>query len=206
MFINVVNLSEVTQVTKSTDTGKLLNYANLYRKDELALINKQIPTLYVGSELAESIYPDLNPIEHRLSDTEFWCFSEEESTTYYIHMLRKFLADVPDGLVRNLTYKVIDPIFKDPLLNLKGVNLDVVYHRNNHIFFSKENMVYGINLDLLDGLGKKEHVQALIYKQGRRLVKDDNNKIFSFFVNTFKFDANIVERYIPYLINLKEKL
>jgi hypothetical protein len=203
MFINIVNLDANPQVINSFDKGGLTKHAYLYTSEELEKVDKTIPTLYVGHGLAKSLYPDIDPIQHRLSDTEFWCFSVKESPTYFMYMFKKFLADVPQALIRNLNYTVLDPLFMDIEKVLKEDKFDVAYARNNHIFFSKGKNTYGINLDFYEGIGKKKYIIDQISVKCNRLIGDKNQKVYNFFVDTFKFDPTTVERHIPYLVNLK---
>jgi hypothetical protein len=203
MFINIVNLDATPQVISSFDKGGLTKHAHLYTEEELHKVDKTIPTLYVGWELALKLYPELDAIEHRLSDTEFWCFSVAESPTYFMYMFQKFLADVPNTLVKNINYTVLDPLFIDIESVLQEGGFDVAYARNNHIFFSKGKNSYGLNLDFYKGIGKEKYIVDQISSKSNRLIGDKNERVYNFFVDTFKFDPATVERHIPYLINLK---
>jgi hypothetical protein len=203
MFINIVNLDANPQVINSFDRGGLTKHAYKYTSEELDKVDRTIPTLYVGYELAKSIYPDLDPIEHRLSDTEFWCFSVKESATYFMYMFKKFIEDIPNALIKNIHYTALDPLFIDIDKVFEVDSFDVAYARNNHIFFSKGKETYGFNLDFFEGIGDKSIIIDKLTSKCNRLIGDKDERVYNFFVDTFKFDPVVVERYIPYLINLK---
>jgi hypothetical protein len=205
MYINLVNLDVNEQVLNSLDSGNITQYAFYYNALELDKINKDLPTLYVGSKVAKILYPDLDPTEHRLSDTEFWCFSMEESATYFVYMFKKFLEDVPEALIKKVKYKPIDPLFNQNLMSVvKGKKLDVIYVRGNHMFISCGYETYGLNIDFFEGIGMgREYLGTTIRPMASKWLIDVNDKIFNFFTDTFKYDPITVERYIPYLINLK---
>lgn len=172
-------------------------------------INHELPTLVVGWDIVKTINPDVDFIDRKLSNNIFWTFKKIEKRDLFNDDLYDFTELCCKKLIENIKYTFIDfiqfseieikNIFKSLKINKDAIGLK---HRDM-IYIYTNNIIYGIDLNLLSYLGYD--------------VSEKINKIKQICVE-FLIDEEILIRYkditemlgeqvkyIPYLYSLSNE-
>jgi hypothetical protein len=204
MYANIINYKHNKSIMEGVIESPILKYVNFYDADDLGSIDKKLPTMYVGWDyVQDKISSEIDILESKINDKEFWTFAPEESMVHFLDRSRKFLKIVPESLVNHIEYVSLDPFFYEGDLNGKVREVlgkaEVVYLHNNAYFAYSGGTVYGVNGGFMEVFGEE------VPEFDARLLDDKDNKIHDFFVTVFGYDSYTVQRYIPYLVTLKKE-
>jgi hypothetical protein len=203
MFANIINLNQTKNIMEGVSDSPILKYVNFYNSNEIELIDKRLPTMYVGFEYAKTIYNDIDILESKITNKEYWTFSPTESMLHFLNRSREFVKLIPDSLVIDIKYESINPFFtkediREKVEHVLGESKIVYKHRDSYFVYSGDT-VYGIHG------GFMEVFDLPIPEFKSRLLDDKDNRINDFFVEVFGYDPHTVQRYIPYLVTLKKQ-
>jgi hypothetical protein len=181
----------------------ILKYVNFYNSEEIESVDKRLPTMYVGFEYTKSLYGDIDILNSRITNKEYWTFSPKESMIHFLDRSREFVKLIPKSLVVDINYVSLNPFFTEGDITEKVAHVlgesKVVYKQNDSYFVYSGDTVYGIHG------GFMEVFEQEIPEFNSRLLDDKDNRIYEFFVNVFGYDPYTVQRYIPYLVTLKKQ-
>ena len=174
---NIVFDGEINEIN-----DKLVNFVSDADNDSL-------PTLIIGWDIAKGY--NIRITNHQITENLWWTFSPKERRSIYLKDVSKFVGHAIKELVRGVKYTNIDPIIQD-LRTLKSMISEIrgargisAYLFNNRIIYIyADNMIYGIDLKVIDLIGFKR--ESLIKK-----VKE--------IAEVYSEDGDVYERYKEYL-------
>jgi hypothetical protein len=166
-----------------------------------------LPTLIIGYEIVDRLYPDFDITNIYLGENKYWTFKRTEKRDKYESDLKWFISKVYADLTNQLIYVFVDPIQYRGKTLIKIVKK--IYSLKDPIAFLNEEMLYvygdgfifGIDLKLLAFMG---------VDTGK--IKTRINAISSVFLSDVKilieYKKNIEAlenkvRYLPYLYSIR---
>jgi len=127
--------------------------------DSMDKIIHGLPTLIIGIDLTESLYPDFNVLDICVEDNVYWTFKKTEKRDNYNNDLNWFITKVYSDLLNETSYVFIDLIqYKKQTLikiirkihNLKNI---VTFVHNNMVYLYGEKIIFGLDLKLVKYMG-----------------------------------------------------
>jgi hypothetical protein len=166
-----------------------------------------LPTLIIGYEIVDRLYPDFDITNIYIGENKYWTFKRTEKRDKYESDLKWFISKVYADLTNQLIYVFVDPIQYRGKTLIKIVKK--IYSLRDPIAFLNEEMLYvygdgfifGIDLKLLAFMG---------VDTGK--IKTRINTISSVFLSDIKilieYKKNIEAlenkvRYLPYLYSIR---
>jgi hypothetical protein len=166
-----------------------------------------LPTLIIGYEIVDRLYPDFDITNIYIGENKYWTFKRTEKRDKYESDLKWFISKVYADLTNQLIYVFVDPIQYRGKTLIKIVKK--IYSLKDPIAFLNEQMLYvygdgfifGIDLKLLAFMG---------VDTGK--IKTRINTISSVFLSDIKilieYKKNIEAlenkvRYLPYLYSIR---
>ena len=168
-----------------------------------------LPTLIVGFDIADKLYPNYDVGYKKITDNIYWTTKRTENRDKHNFELEWFKFFVYNELVKNISYIFVDPIQYNRKSFLKI--LKKIYHSPNKISYQHNEMIYiytdgyifGIDLKLLKYIGLNESK-----------IKDKIIKLSSVFLggsDIFIEYKNIIEdldnqvRFLPFLYSIRNE-
>jgi hypothetical protein len=166
-----------------------------------------LPTLIIGYDIVNNLFPDFDIINISLGENKYWTFKRTEKRDKYEADLKWFISKVYSDLTNQLIYVFVDPIQYRGKTLIKIIKK--IYSLKDPIAFLNEEMLYvygdgfifGIDLKLLAFMG---------VDTGK--IKTRINTISSVFLSDVKilieYKKNIEAlenkvRYLPYLYSIR---
>jgi len=187
--------------------SSLLKYLHFHSN----YINDEIPTLIVGYEYAKSIYPNIEIENYKINNKTYWCFNPKEFLNYFINGFKEFLNVIPDLLIVDNKFKIIDPFFTPEFDNIDKVidffnqeTVKNIYYYNNTVYIYTD-LIYIIdirNYQIFEDI----KLEFLTYLNNNfNCLIDKKGEVRDFFISLFpNMDRFILEKNIPFFINLKK--
>lgn len=176
--------------------------------DSIDKIILGIPTLIVGFDLTESLYPDFDILDICVKDDIYWTFKKIEKRDKFNEDLDWFITKVYSDLIKDVNYLFVDPILLKPKTLIKIVrkiysieNL-TTYVYNDMLYIYGDKIVFGVDLKLFKFIGFdiKKLKDKIIHISSDFL--DDDDDILIEYKNIVETLGNSV-RYIPYLFTIR---
>jgi hypothetical protein len=180
---------------------------NVYRTiDE---VNNDLPTLVVGFTNAKKLFPDFD-VENRQIDTKtFWTLSIREKREIHTEDLERFRMFCYKQITNDIIYIYIDPFnrttkeIKKIIKRLQTTEELVAYKNNNMIYMLSENIIFGLNLDVLDFL--EINTDKLINRiKDKSSVFLNDKEILIEYVKDMEYLNNDI-KYIPLLYSINNE-
>lgn len=168
-----------------------------------------IPTLIVGFDIVNKLYPDFDITERQVEPNLYWIFKRIERRDDFEAGLRWFTSKVIDDLSKDISYVFVDLMQyrKKTLCKIarKFLNIEkkfsVIF--NDMIYIYGENIIFGVDLKLfrfagLDSEKLKKTIQA-------------KSTVFLGVDDILIEDKNIINelgtqiRYLPYLLSIRHE-
>ena len=192
-------------ITKSKiDVGEYINVTK-----DITGVDLTIPTLIIGWENVKSIYPNVDILNKKISETVSWTYNNREKRQEYEPDLSKFVKNSFDKLDTTVKYSFFNvltsPLSRNKCL-LKYINSNiskVIYITEKHAYIYDGKQVIGISLSDLEYCGiKKEKIINVIKRNYSNKIIYDNT-----FLN-YKIKRNIGDnnKIIPFLYSLKNDI
>lgn len=166
-----------------------------------------LPTLIVGWDFIKKNYPDYDILDRKLSENLYWTFKKTEKRELYEEDLYNFKQNTYANLTKDIKYIFIDPIqlkrkeIKKILIKLRSAIKIISYEHENMIYLYTENLIFGIDLTLLEFIGiQSSKITDIVRKNTYvSLTKD------SIFIEYKKRVENIDNqlKYIPFLYSIE---
>ena len=165
-----------------------------------------LPTLIVGYDIVDKLYPDFDILDIKISKNIYWTFKRIENRDKFNEDLDWFVTHVYAELTKDLVYIFADPILlkKQSLVKIirkiHSLKKIVSYIHDDMIYIYGEKLLFGVDLRLLKFLG----VDVVKLKDKiKRISTDflDDEDILIEYKNTVETLGNKV-RYIPYLFSI----
>jgi hypothetical protein len=155
---NPINVSEHFNVVKTIDE-----------------IIEGLPTLIVGYDTVNNLYPDFDILNICLEPNFYWTFKRTEKRDKFQEDLFWFMSKVYSDLIKDVKYIFVDFIqyssrqlwkITRKILRLKNI---VTFVNGDMIYIYGENLIFGIDLKLLRYIG----VNCDKIKNKINLISDD---------------------------------
>jgi hypothetical protein len=137
-----INISKEFNVVKSFD-----------------MIINELPTLIVGWEKANSLFPNNNVLTRNIDEKTFWTLSKKENRDCFEEDLFKFKEFCFNRLVEKFEYMFINPI-EQSFSTIKEILGDIIFTSDsiamlttNMIYILTDIKIYGINLEFIEYVG-----------------------------------------------------
>lgn len=166
-----------------------------------------LPTLIVGWDIIKTIEPDADFITRKLSDNTFWTFKKTERRDIFENDLYDFIHYSYNLLVTDVDYKFIDLIqltelqLKITFKRIKKSTKSVGYIHENMLYIYSENVVYGLDLKLVNYL-EYNLVETLNKIKSYCSVFLDNDEILIEYKDIIDMLNNEV-KYVPFLYSIE---
>jgi hypothetical protein len=189
---NKVNVSELFNVVGSMDE-----------------IIHGIPTLIIGFDYVNSIYPDFDVSNKKISDNLYWTVKSTEKRDMYEEDLLWFTRKILLDLISEVKYIFVDPIqynsttLKKIIKKIISIENKVTYQDGYMIYIYGDKLIFGVDLKLLKYIG-------VDYLRIKNKIKEKST-VFLDGVDILIEYKNIVEeldnkvRYLPYLYSIKNE-
>jgi hypothetical protein len=177
--------------------------------DSIDKIILGIPTLIVGFDLTESLYPDFDILDICVKDDIYWTFKKIEKRDKFNEDLDWFITKVYSDLIKDVNYLFVDPILLKPKTLIKIVrkiysieNL-TTYVYNDMLYIYGDKIVFGVDLKLFKFIGFDiKKLKDKINHISTDFLDDDDDDILIEYKNIVETLGNSV-RYIPYLFTIR---
>lgn len=168
-----------------------------------------IPTLIVGFDLTESLYPEFNVLDFCIEDDIYWIFKKTENRDKFNEGLELFMNKIYSNLIKDINYVFVDPILLKPKTIIKiirkiySINQLTTYMYNDMLYVYGDKIIFGIDLRLFKFIGFDiEKIKNKINLLSSVFLVDKN--ILIEYKNIVETLDNSV-RYIPYLFSIRHE-
>mgnify|MGYP003652576265 CR=1 FL=1 len=191
---NIVFDGEINEVN-----AKLVNFVSGVENDSL-------PTLIIGWDIAQGY--DVKITNHHIGEKLWWTFSPLERRSIYLKDVSKFVGHAIKDLVSGIKYKNIDPIVQDlrtlksMIAEIRGASGISAYLLDERIIYIyADNMLYGIDLKVIDLIGFKRESLIKKVKEIAEIYSDDGevHERYKEYLDYIHDDP----KYIPYFMYLE---
>ena len=172
------------------------------------LIDETLPTLIIGWKLVKEMYGDNVSILHKkINQRTYWTFNKRERKIDFENDLELFKDFCIESFGENIPYVYFDILYGKKSINyrilrkLLSLKNPITYiDDNGMVYIYSENIIFGIDLNILDFFkGKKDKVI--------KKLKNIKNNVFA---NNEIFNSNgdllikvkNKKRLIPYITNI----
>ena len=123
--------------------------------DSIDKIIDGLPTLIVGYDLTDKLFPLFDITSTSLGNNMYWTFKRTERRDQYQEDLDKFIHVVYDKLIKEINYIFVDVIQYQPktlikivrkILSMKKI---ITYIKDDMIYIYGEKMIFGVDLKLM---------------------------------------------------------
>jgi hypothetical protein len=184
-----INLSEEFNVVKSID-------------DKI----DGLPTLIVGFDLTDKIYPNFDVLKRELEPNVYWTFKKTERRDDFEEVLRWFNRKIYKDLIDEVIYIFVDPLQyrKKSIIKLikkiKSLSNPITYKIDNMIYVYGEKYIFGIDLNLLKFIGMDVNKIISKIKCTSSVFLHDSQIIIEY--KKILEAQNLGIKYIPYLYSI----
>lgn len=174
-----------------------LEYVNYFKGPmEYDKLDKSLPTLYVGWSFMKASNPNNEIIQHAdilkkriITNELYWECSFEESKSSHIKGVENFINAVPQFyFAPKYQYINLDPVFfrlstLEDLMDVLPKKLDSKYNfKNEMLYVSSDNKIYGINLLMYDFFKFNNYeLLAAISERCEKTFNDLDGSIYQFY-------------------------
>jgi hypothetical protein len=160
------------------------------------IIFKEIPTLIIGYGAICELYgaENINILKRNVTNKVFWTFARGEKRDIYDSDIEDFIRHAYKQYINNIKYVDLDIIqykyrklmyIVRKLLSLKDV---IAYETNNNvIYIYSDNIIFGIDLGLLEYAGvnivkvrDKIKDRSLVFLEGNEILMEYGNHLDRF--------------------------
>lgn len=170
-------------------------------------IDESLPTLIIGWKFMTQFFPEQDILEKQIDEKTIWTYSRSEKRVDFEIDTEKFINFAHKYLISKVLYVFVDPIqyklgnIKKILGKIKNSKKIISYHHGDMVYIYTENIVFGIDLSLLQFMGLDRS------KILRRIQEDST--VFLTEANILIEYKDYVERlgnqvkYVPYLYSIR---
>jgi len=189
-------------------TDNIIKDNNFKVCTSIDLIDETLPTLIIGWKLVKEMYGDNVSILHKkINQRTYWTFNKRERKIDFENDLELFKDFCIESFGENIPYVYFDILYGKKNINyrilrkLLSLKNPITYiDDNGMVYIYSENIIFGIDLNILDFFkGKKDKVI--------KKLKNIKNNVFA---NNEIFNSNgdllikvkNKKRLIPYITNI----
>jgi hypothetical protein len=186
---NTIDVSEIFNVVKTMDE-----------------IQHGLPTLIVGLDLTDKLYPDFDITNICLAPNVYWTFKKTQKRDKYAEDLNFFINKVYTDMLKGVTYYFVDLIqnqtktLKRVIKKIREFKHITTYIHKDMVYLYSDNLIFGIDLKLARYIGMD--VDKLILKiKSISTVFLTNDEILIEYKKNLE-EMEFQARYIPYLVSI----
>jgi hypothetical protein len=186
---NTINVSEIFNVVKTMDE-----------------IQHGLPTLIVGLDLADKLYPNFDITNICLAPNVYWTFKKTQKRDKHTEDLNFFINKVYTDMLKGVTYYFVDLIqnqtktLKRVIKKIREFKHITTYIHKDMVYLYSDNLIFGIDLKLARYIGmdvdnlisKIKLISTVFLTNDEILIEYKKN------LEEMEFQA----RYIPYLVSI----
>jgi hypothetical protein len=168
-----------------------------------------LPTLIIGFDLTDSIFPNYDVGKIKVTDNVYWTTKRTESRDKHNMEVEWFKHFAYHELIKNINYVFVDPIQykkKSFLKILKKIYLSpnkITYQHKDMIYIYSDDFIFGIDMKLLKYLRlNTSKIKDKIINISSVFLRDDD--IFIEYKSIIEDMENQV-RFLPYLYSIKNE-
>lgn len=195
--------------------GNIVSNNNISVSEEFNVVKTMdeiihgLPTLIVGYDLVNKLYPDFDITNILVNGDIYWTFKKTEKRDKYEEDLLWFTSKVYKNITDNIPYIFIDPIQDKPkkinkiikkILTIKNI---ITFINDDMVYIYGENMIFGVDLKLLDYIGFNVDKIKLKIKNISSVFLD-NKEILIEYKNTLETLDNKV-KYVPLIYSIRHE-
>jgi hypothetical protein len=166
-----------------------------------------LPTLIIGYDIVNNLFPDFDIINISLGENKYWTFKRTEKRDKYEADLKWFISKVYSDLTNQLIYVFVDPIQYRGKTLIKIIKK--IYSLKDPIAFLNEEMLYvygdgfifGIDLKLLAFMGVDTSKIKTRIKAISSVFLSDVKILIEYKKNIEALENKV--RYLPYLYSIR---
>lgn len=168
-----------------------------------------IPTLIIGFKLVNHLYPNFDILNIEVEKNIYWTFKKNEKRDKYNDDLNWFIEKVYNDLTKNCNYIFVDLIqLKNVSLikvfrKIKSINKITSYINNDMVYISGENLIFGVDLNLIEYVGLDRNKILNKIKNISNVFLCNNEIIIEY--KRYYDDLGLPIKYIPYLYSINNE-
>ena len=168
-----------------------------------------IPTLIVGFDIVNKLFPDFDITERQVEKDLYWIFKKTERRDAFEVGLKWFKEKIINDLSKVISYVFVDVMqYKSKSLRKitkKLLNIEKKYSfiNGDMIYIYGENIIFGVDLKLMSFVGINSETLK------NRII--DKSLVFLGVDDILIVDKNIINelglqiRYLPYLLSIRNE-
>jgi hypothetical protein len=166
-----------------------------------------LPTLIIGYDTVNNLFPDFDIINISLGENKYWTFKRTEKRDKYEADLKWFISKVYSDLTNDISYVFVDPIqYKGKTLikiikKIYSLKDPIAFLNEQMLYVYGESFIFGIDLKLLGFMGVdtdkiKTRINAI-----SRVFLQESKILIEYKKNIEALDNKV--RYLPYLYSIR---
>lgn len=165
-----------------------------------------LPTLIIGFDTVNNLYPDFDILDVKVEDNIYWTFKKNEKRDKYDEDLNWFIQKVYDDLVKNCSYVFVDVIQYNKITltkiirKIKSFSKIVTYYTTDMVYINGDNFIFGVDLKLIKYVGLDKNKIITKIKSISNVFLSDNEIIIEY--KKYVEDLGLPNKYIPYLYSI----
>ena len=166
-----------------------------------------LPTLIIGWDYIKKNFPDYDIIDRNLGNNIFWTFKPTEKRDLYQQDLYNFINNTYKNLLDKVKYYFIDPFILTRKQVIKIVrkiltsNDKISYLHDNMMYIYFDNMIIGINLEMLEFMGLNTDKIVSKIKSSDGIFLDKDSIFIEYKDKVEMLDGKV--RFLPLLYSIK---
>ena len=196
--MKIANIVSTINITVSDDFNVVM---------ALDDIIQGLPTLIIGWDYIKKNFPDYDIIDRNLGNNIFWTFKPTEKRDLYQQDLYNFINNTYKNLLDKVKYYFIDPFILTRKQVIKIVrkiltsNDKISYLHDNMMYIYFDNMIIGINLEMLEFMGLNTDKIVSKIKSSNGIFLDKDSIFIEYKDKVEMLDGKV--RFLPLLYSIK---
>ena len=150
---------KIANIVSKTEL-KVSNFFNVV--SDFKEIDSSLPTLIVGFEYTDELFPQFNVLNVNIKDNIYWTVQKSYSRDKFQEDFNYFTNKVYLDLIKDVKYVYVDLILSSPRKIMKIIRKiyslkdKISYRYGNMIYIYGEGLVFGVDLNLTTYIGINE--------------------------------------------------
>ncbi len=146
-------------IANIVSTSKIDISENFNVVETIDLVIEGLPTLIIGYEYVDALFPDFDITTNRLGPNLYWTYKRLHKRDKFNEDLDFFITTVYREMIKNIVYIYVDPIQynKSTLTKIHrkiySIESKVGFIHKNMGYIYGDNMIFGIDFRLLEYMG-----------------------------------------------------
>jgi hypothetical protein len=166
-----------------------------------------LPTLIIGWDHVKKNYDNYDISNRILAPSLYWTFKKTEKRDLHEEDIYNFTQLIYNNLVKDISYVFIDPIItkkrviKKILKKIHATEDITSYHHNDMIYMYGDEIIFGIDLNLIEFIGLNVDKVLLKIKSKSKYFLTKNTIFIEYKSRVENLDNQV--KYLPYLYSIE---